>query len=307
MASTSSNPAEPLPEKERKTKHLVVSRFNEQLEWMQGLPLEHFDRVFIYNKGKDDLNLDGCTSRCKETHQVIKLPNVGKCDHTYLHHIIAHYYDLPDVTVFLPGCCDDEVKWFNAIVTVTVALTRGDSMFVCHEYKEGVRAHFFPLYMDTYASRDKRNRNDDHEQEAQKTLAQQLQPSPVRPYGIWYAMHFPNTEVHHVAYFGIFAASKQHIHNRDFDGYVSLYKYVNTHANPEVGHYMERSWLAVFHPVVTQSHVYVCPENKFFKLPVPKFAAPLAETADGAAADGTAKLTEPYTLDTLRAMLGLRT
>ena len=233
---------------------------------MKILPVDEFDHVFIYNKGNTEVSAE--VIKCCKRSTIIALPNVGKCDHTYLHHILTNYHTLADITVFLPGCCDDRVKWFNTMVTVTVALYIEDTIFVAHEYKEGVRSHFFSLYMDSYESRDKRNRELVNEENTQQKSGAML-ASPIRPFGLWYASHFPNVDVNHVAYFGIFAASKKHIMNRTFDSYVDFYKYVNTHANPEVGHYFERSWLAMFHPVAPEGHVYPIPDNNFYNYPPP--------------------------------------
>jgi hypothetical protein len=257
---------------------------------MSILPVHEFDHVFIYNKGDTDLDM-ACVRFCK-AHTVIDLPNVGKCDHTYLHHILSNYYGLADVTVFLPGCCEDPIKWFNTLVTVTVALHTNNSIFVAHEYKEGVRKHFVSMYMDSYVSKDERNKALTKSNGEVHTSGALL-ASPIRPFGLWYAANFPDLDIFHVSYFGIFAASKTHVRNRGFDSYVDLYKYVNAHPNPEVGHYLERTWLAVFNPVAAGSHIYPIPDNKFFNFPPPN--------ADDNP-DATSTL---YTLPKLCEILGL--
>lgn len=73
---------------------VVVARYNEDLSWIaKEFPNE---RVVVYNKGKDDLNLPG---NC----QVIKLPNIGRESHTYLYHIVHNYNQLAERTLFLQG------------------------------------------------------------------------------------------------------------------------------------------------------------------------------------------------------------
>jgi hypothetical protein len=52
-----------------------------------------------------------------------------------------------------------------------------------------------------------------------------------------------------VNYFGVFAVSKKHILNHPQTYYQKLLAEFPKHSNPEVGHYFERAWLAVFHPV----------------------------------------------------------
>jgi hypothetical protein len=64
---------------------IVVSRFNESIEWTKQL-----DNVLIYNKG------DSLTN----THS-IQLDNVGREGHTFYKYIYDNYHNLDDLTVFL--------------------------------------------------------------------------------------------------------------------------------------------------------------------------------------------------------------
>jgi len=230
------------------SKHLVISRFNEDLGWMNRLPVEEFDMIFIYNKGPDNLTITKNVA-----HQVIQLPNIGKCDHTYVHHIITNYNNLGDVTLFLPGSCDDPVKWFNTIVTMTMAIKTKDSFFVTHQLDKPVHENFFDFTMNEYETRDERN----------KLLAsKEVLKSPIRPFGYWYISNFPDIYVYNLSYFGIFAVSRSHIHNRSLTSYLYLVTYLSTHHNPEAGHFFERSWLAIFHPV-PYHNIYAIPDNQF--------------------------------------------
>ena len=60
--------------------------------------------------------------------------------------------------------------------------------------------------------------------------------------------------------------AREHIHQRTLDSYIDLYKFLNTHPNPEVGHYFERSWVAVFHPV-PETCMCKIPGNKMLYSP----------------------------------------
>lgn len=73
---------------------VVVARYNEDLSWI----LKEFpnDKVTIYNKGKDDLNLPS-------NYHIIKLPNIGREAHTYIYHIINNYSHLSKRVLFLQG------------------------------------------------------------------------------------------------------------------------------------------------------------------------------------------------------------
>lgn len=62
--------------------HTVIARYKEDVDWAEGLP-----NTFIYNKhGGSNL-----------------LPNIGREAHTYLHHILAYYENLPEMITFLQG------------------------------------------------------------------------------------------------------------------------------------------------------------------------------------------------------------
>jgi hypothetical protein len=64
---------------------LVIARNKSALDW--SVPYAH--RRTIYNKGADEM-----AGSCR-------LPNVGGMEHTFLTHIIEHYADLAEYTVFL--------------------------------------------------------------------------------------------------------------------------------------------------------------------------------------------------------------
>ena len=69
---------------------MVVARYKEDIEWV----MAYNDIVIIYNKGPD-LNLP--------FKKIIKLENIGREGHTYLHHIIENYNNLSNKTIFTQG------------------------------------------------------------------------------------------------------------------------------------------------------------------------------------------------------------
>lgn len=68
--------------------HLVVARYNENIDWISELELP----FTIYNKGTQG-NIENS----------IKIPNVGRESETYLRYIKDNYYNLPETVVFLQG------------------------------------------------------------------------------------------------------------------------------------------------------------------------------------------------------------
>jgi len=67
--------------------HIVVSKYNEDIEWVK--KINH--KVTIYDKSNNPV--EGS----------IKLKNVGREGETFLYHIVNNYNNLDDVTVFLQG------------------------------------------------------------------------------------------------------------------------------------------------------------------------------------------------------------
>lgn len=81
---------------------IIVSHYKEDLGWLQELSRSDF-KITIYNKYEGE-NL---------------LPNVGRESHTYLTHIVNHYENLADVSIFLQGNpiehCKDLLKKLESV------------------------------------------------------------------------------------------------------------------------------------------------------------------------------------------------
>ena len=66
----------------------VISRFNENLDWINELKIPYL----IYNKGENNINFP-----------CISIPNNGRESETFLRYIIENYPDLPDEIAFIQG------------------------------------------------------------------------------------------------------------------------------------------------------------------------------------------------------------
>ncbi len=83
---------------------IVVARYNEDLSWLKDLPKGKNIKIWIYNKGDDNINLSKLKLNLNSKNCcVIKLPNIGRESHTYLNHIITQYDNLASKTVFCQG------------------------------------------------------------------------------------------------------------------------------------------------------------------------------------------------------------
>jgi len=72
----------------KKDVEIVISRYNEDISWVE----PYLDRCTIYNKGEDNINYPS-----------IKLPNIGREQHTLFYHIYNNYDNLPNYLIFLQG------------------------------------------------------------------------------------------------------------------------------------------------------------------------------------------------------------
>ena len=211
---------------------LVVSRYKETIDWLDDPPFNKY-RIKCYNKGD---NVPYCPEKkCK----IIPLPNIGRCDHTFLYHIINNYDNLANLTVFLPASCLDHHKIKTTYKLMYLVDKTQTTVFLGKPY-DNVREQLGRLFINRHVATNEVNQLANPES--------QLLPCPIRPFGRWYDAMFGNVIAKVVCYFGVFAIAKEHILQHPKEHYEKLIRFVDSHSNPEAGHYMERSWAAVFYP-----------------------------------------------------------
>jgi hypothetical protein len=64
-------------------KEIVVSRYNENIDWINGVQTDI--NITIYNKGHQDINIDRTNTK------VINVTNIGREGETFLRHIKENY------------------------------------------------------------------------------------------------------------------------------------------------------------------------------------------------------------------------
>jgi hypothetical protein len=214
---------------------IVVSRYNEDLDWLNEYPFNQFEYI-VYNKGINEhfekLNVKN----------IIHLENVGKCDHTYLYHIITNYDNLSNIIVFLPGSLNNNHKKKKAIDLLNYII-RSDykNAFFLGEYHTNLKETFRSFILNEWKTTDTNNYLINNEYILQKCK--------IRPYCNWYSYFFGNICAHWSTLFGIFSIDKRDIIQHPKSRYQHLIQTVNKHSNPEAGHYIERSWGAIFYPL----------------------------------------------------------
>ena len=172
-----------------------------------------------------------------------RVPNLGREAHTFLHHIVSRYDSLADVNVFVMDSADASF-YKHAFLRDMLANWCSDTGFYCSSC---------PL-LGHYLHRKKNLASFTLEQHKGTTFDaaeenENLVLARVRPFGAWFAKYiggpFPRT----FCAFVMMAVSKQVIRRRPIDFYKELLSQTMDGNNVEVGHYLERSWGAIFgHP-----------------------------------------------------------
>jgi hypothetical protein len=213
---------------------LVVSRYNENLEWLKELPFNKYP-VICYNKGPNN------DFYKPNNMKIVNVENVGRCDHTYLYHIVKNYDNLAKHTMFLPGSCNMPNKIHKAIRWINEIEKTDRGVFIGSPTKEGIDKEWHDFTLDEWTASDETNRLLNPENNLKK--------SDIRPFGKWYKKHFGNKKVFYYTLGGIFGIEKSNIIQHPKSYYENMLFELDKNSNPEVGHYYERAWAAIFHPM----------------------------------------------------------
>ena len=219
------------------TVEIVVARYNESLNWLNEYPFNQFNYI-VYNKG-DDYRF--AKNRVK---QIINIKNVGRCDHTYLYHIVEYYKHLADICVFFTGSIGDIPAKKQTAIRILTNIIKSNY----------THAYFIGTHHDSVHMAFKDFKLDSHACECQANISKNsetlLYKSVLRPYSRWYYYFFKNTISHWSTFGGIFSIDKRDIIQHPLNRYMSILQTVSTHSNPEAGHYVERSWGVIFYPLI---------------------------------------------------------
>jgi hypothetical protein len=217
-----------------KSVDLVISRYKEDLGWLKGFKNYTFRKVIIYNKGEPFRPPVSWQSI-----QIVNIPNVGVCDHTYLHHIVTNYDDLADITVFLPGSADLPVKVnrMNDVLYRACELKK-PTMYVMNVESVQKYQYNFELAYWRVSSAKNIDNNESYK----------LARASPKPFGKWFEYYLPGNDCPYIAYFGLFSLSRETIRKKPTTFYNKFLEQLKYDKFPEAAHYIERSWPAFFHP-----------------------------------------------------------
>jgi hypothetical protein len=216
---------------------IVVSRYRESLNWLANYPFNKCSAI-IYNKGGND-NFLHSSNITRE----IKLPNRGLDVHSFLYHIINNYDNLANITAFFQGSIDLPHKYNRAAETLIESARRNTTILACNELKN-MKDELYDFSVTQYAM-------------AHPTILVNEEnvftvPSKIRPFGKWYEHLFGDIKTTHFVYNHVIAIKKEHILRQPkeyYENLMSFVDYIEEGRQPEVVHYFERAWEAVFYPL----------------------------------------------------------
>jgi hypothetical protein len=172
----------------------------------------------------------------------VKLPNVGREGHTFSHHIVENYDTLPNITVFLQGRIDDHQK--NGLVYADL------KKYIYETDKYGFstsRLRFFRKTTPQIIRQGKflEARKNGSLAKAQLSFSEFYQE----------LFHQKQPLFLPLFYGANFAVAKPLIYKREKQFYKKIVSALDSHYNPEEGHYVERLWFTVFnHHLMKKSH-----------------------------------------------------
>ena len=218
---------------------IIISRFNEDLSWTTEFPFDQY-KYIVYNKGNND-NFEK-----KNVSEVINLLNVGRCDHTYLYHIVKNYDNLSSILIFLPGSLNMKKKKIIAKKLLITILKTNKAVFYCN-YTNSIFHEFKNFSLTEWQCQDEKNKIENNEKS--------LFLSSIRPFGNWF-LHHKLMDTNIYSYYGIFSVDKRDILNNSITKYENILNELSFHSNPEVGHYVERAWATIFGPFEHTLNIY---------------------------------------------------
>lgn len=200
------------------TRHLVVAHYNESLDWLNEMHEAHPNvEIFVYTKAR--IEMMPLSTSLPPTVRIIKLPNVGRESHTYLHHIIENFDALADFTVFTQANPFDHRTRHQMLQTFMTSTE-----------------DFFPPLSHNRVPPE------------WKFVTGSIKNSGTTIGGWWKKMFntpYP-TDTLYTAWNGIFSVHKSRIISKPKSFYETLISSISHHFNPEEGHFFERTWGNIF-------------------------------------------------------------
>ncbi len=201
----------------------VVSAYKENLDWLKdGKTLKGNPNIIVYSKHQDAKD-QWPTSTL--------LPNHGRCDHSYLYHIVNNYDNLADITLFTTASAFSLFHKKQVLDYIILPRLNNSRSYRCLGFTSWTSP---PFQLDSYLPSTKENREKGNEK---------IVHANVRPFGAWWDHYlhdipFPK----YIVAMGMFATTRDSIRKIPLETWKELLIQHEVGDNVEVGHFLERSW-----------------------------------------------------------------
>jgi len=217
---------------------IIVTRYNEHLDWLRYLPINLIRTIFIYNKGENETFFKKFlpTDDLKDKMIIKKLPNIGRIDHTITYHILETWDNPADILVSLPGSimmCRMKGAYLNYIMkNLKHVKTKYNGFYSPRFHVVSPRFNYF---IDDYQAEGKCNRNNNP-----------FIKSEYPDFVTWKNAIIDQVPIKFVSMRGMFSVCKENIKHIDKDVYERLLGSLSVGDNIENGHFAERIWAHLF-------------------------------------------------------------
>jgi hypothetical protein len=211
----------------------ILTRYNEIIDWIEYV-INDIDFFYIYNKGDNDILFKNYQPP-PEKIKIIKLPNIGRIDHTIAYHILENWGSLDDTIVCLPGSilmCKMKGAYLSAIRKNLKYINKYRGYYSPRFIKVGPQ---FNYSIDNYHAEGKCNYNDNL-----------FIKSEYPDFQTWKKAIIDERPMHYVSMRGMFVVNKENIEYISRQIYENLLTSLSVGDNIENGHFAERIWAHLF-------------------------------------------------------------
>ena len=216
---------------------IIITRYNETIDWIDYI-IDQADSIVIYNKGSNEELFKNYTPEPykMEKIKIIKLPNIGRIDHTLVYHILENWDNLPEILVSLPASilmCYRKGAYLSAM-RKKLPYTK-DYFGGFYSPRFSIVPRDYNYTIDNYQAEGKCNRNEN-----------KFVKSEFKDFQTWKESIIDSRPMRYIAKRGMFSVCKENIKHISKDIYYNLLASLSVGDNIENGHFAERIWAHLF-------------------------------------------------------------
>jgi len=216
---------------------VIITRYNEFINWVDYLP-ETVNKIYIYNKGYNDMLFKNHESKYKDKIIIQRLVNVGKMEHTIAYHIVKNWDSLPDTLIFLPGSIlmnPQKGKFLGSIIRNVPELCIKHKGFYSPKFKKVSKNYNYTNSKNKALTKGTRNVNNSDLVKSQFPTFIDFKKELI-----------DNKPIHYTCYRSMFAVAKEIILHIPKETFIKLQSCLEIGENNENTFYVERIWAHLF-------------------------------------------------------------